>query len=104
MLKWRARRETFLSAFGGIGLSDVEKQILGIIKKHAPNAEGEITRDSAIDELGIDSFSVVEIIFDVEAELGIEIPFNANDPTLNSAKNVGHIFDVIVKFVEEKQT
>ena len=88
----------------GLFLRDIEKQILSIIQEHAPNAEGSIGRDSAIDELGIDSFSVVEIIFDVEDKLGIEIPFNANDATLNSAKNVGQILDAVVKFVDEKQT
>ena len=84
-------------------MKDIEQQILSIIQEHAPNADGEIGRDSPIDELGIDSFSVVEIIFDVEDKLGIEIPFNANDATLNSAKNVGQILDAVVKFVDEKQ-
>lgn len=85
-------------------MRDIEKQVLAIIQEHAPNANGEISRESAIDELGIDSFSVVEIIFDVEDKLGIEIPFNANDATLNSAKNVGQILDAVVKFVDENQT
>ena len=84
-------------------MSDIEKQILEIIQQHAPNAEGTIDRDSLIEELGIDSFSVVEIIFDVEDKLGIEVAFNANDATLNSAKNVGQILDAVVKFVDEQQ-
>ena len=33
----------------------------------------EITRDSTFDSVGIDSLDIVEIIMDLEAELGVEL-------------------------------
>ena len=40
----------------------------------------QVTPDSGMDELGIDSLTVVELIFAIEEAFGIEVPFNANDP------------------------
>ena len=39
----------------------------------------EVDTDSTLDSLGIDSVAVVEIIFAIEEEFDIVIPYNAND-------------------------
>lgn len=78
-------------------MSDMESALLGIIKDHAVGLAGEPTRDTPIADLGIDSFAVVEIIYEVEEKLGIEVPFNANENPLGNMKTVGDLIDAVKK-------
>ncbi len=59
-------------------MSDMESALLGIIKEHAVGLAGDPTRDTPIADLGIDSFAIVEIIYEVEEKLGIEVPATLN--------------------------
>ena len=49
-----------------------EKLVSYAAKQLELNAE-EITRESTFESLGIDSLDIVEMIMDLEAELGIEL-------------------------------
>ena len=40
----------------------------------------DVRADATLEELGIDSMGVVEIIFAIEEAFNIQVPFNANDP------------------------
>ena len=46
-------------------------------------------------DLGIDSFAIVEIIYEVEEKLSIEVPFNANENPLGDMKTVGDLIDAV---------
>ena len=76
-------------------MSDIDSGLLDIIKAHAIGLAGEATRETPIADLGIDSFSIVEIIYEVEEKLGIEVPFNANENPLEGKKTVGDLIDVV---------
>lgn len=76
-------------------MSDLDQGILGIIKNHAVGLTADPTRDTLITDLGIDSFAVVEIIYEIEEKLGLEIPFNANENPLEGKKTVGDLIDVV---------
>ncbi len=76
-------------------MSDLDQGILDIIKGHAVGLTAPPTRDTLIADLGIDSFSVVEIIYEIEEKLGLEIPFNANENPLADKKTVGDLIDVV---------
>lgn len=78
-------------------MSDIDTGLLAIIKEHAVGLTSEPTRDTPITDLGIDSFSVVEIIYEVEEKLGIEVPFNANENPLGNMKTVGDLIDAVKK-------
>ena len=78
-------------------MSDIDSGLLEIIKGHAVGLTSEPTRDTLITDLGIDSFSIVEIIYEVEEKLGIEVPFNANDNALAGMKTVGDLIDAVKK-------
>ena len=58
---------------------------------------GPLTRETPIADLGIDSFSIVEIIYEVEEKLSIEVPFNANENPLGDMKSVGDLVDALKK-------
>ena len=78
-------------------MSDMDQQLLAIIKEHAVGLTSEPTRETLITDLGIDSFSIVEIIYEVEEKLGIEVPFNANENPLGDMKTVGDLVDAVKK-------
>ncbi len=76
-------------------MAEIESALLEIIKTHAVGLTGELTRDTPIGDLGIDSFAVVEIIYEVEEKLGIEVPFNANENPMGDMKSVGDLVDAV---------
>ena len=76
-------------------MADIEASLLEIIKNHAVGLTGELTRDTAVSDLGIDSFAIVEIIYEVEEKLGVEAPFNANENPFGDMKSVGDLIDAL---------
>jgi acyl carrier protein len=76
-------------------MSDLDQGIIDIIKNHAVGLTAAPTRDTLITDLGIDSFAIVEIIYEIEEKLAIEIPFNANENPLEGKKTVGDLVDVV---------
>ncbi|PQM55575.1 MAG: phosphopantetheine-binding protein [Rhodobacteraceae bacterium] len=78
---------------------NVKKAIINILAEQALLSPKDISENSSLDSMGIDSLGLVEIIFSIEEAFNITIPFNANDPKNNS-------FDIssvesIVKAVEQ---
>lgn len=59
----------------------VDQKVMEIIAEQALLEPSEVTRDSTLEELGIDSLGLVECIFAIEEAFDISIPFNANEPT-----------------------
>ena len=78
-------------------MSDIDSGLLDIIKGHAIGLTSDPTRETPIVDLGIDSFSIVEIIYEIEEKLGIEVPFNANENPLGNMKTVGDLIDAVKK-------
>jgi acyl carrier protein len=60
--------------------SEIEQAVIAILAAQLLLPESDVTRDAAIDELGLDSLGKVEAIFAMEERFGISIPFNANAP------------------------
>ena len=82
-------------------MSDVSADVMAIIQKRLPaDKQGRaLTRDDHLDELGLDSFAAIEMIFDLEEKFDIEIPYNSNDARLQFA-TVGEVVDGIQKLVD----
>lgn len=55
-------------------------QVIQIIADQAMLDVSDVTPDSTLESLGIDSLGLVESIFAIEEEFDITIPFNANEP------------------------
>lgn len=83
-------------------MADMEAALLEIIKEHAVGLAGPLTRETPIADLGIDSFAVVEIIYEVEEKLQVEVPFNANENPFGDMKTVGDMIDALEKLVSGK--
>ncbi|MGA9251226.1 MAG: acyl carrier protein [Roseobacter sp.] len=55
-------------------------QVIAIIAEQAVLDPADVTPESTLEELGIDSLGVVESIFAIEETFDISVPFNANNP------------------------
>ena len=59
----------------------VKDQVVAIIAEQAVLDPSDVTLDSTLESLGIDSLGLVESIFAIEEAFDISVPFNANDPS-----------------------
>lgn len=57
-----------------------QDKVIAIIAEQAVLDPSDVTLDSTLEELGIDSLGLVESIFAIEEEFDISVPFNANNP------------------------
>ena len=83
---------------------DVEAKVIEIIAEQAVLDLSDVSLESTLDSLGIDSLGLVESIFAIEEAFDINIPFNANDPTESDfdISSVAAIVWGIEKLVAEK--
>lgn len=81
-------------------MTDVTADVLAIIAKKLPEPR-ELAVGDRLEDLGLDSFSEVEIIFDLEEKFDIQIPYNSNDSRLEF-ETVGQIVDAIQRLVAGK--
>lgn len=58
----------------------VEERVIEIIAEQAVLETSDVSLESTLEDLGIDSMGLVESIFAIEEEFDISIPFNANEP------------------------
>ena len=81
----------------------IASQVIDIIAEQAMLDPAEITLESSLAELGVDSMGVVECIFAIEETFDIAVPFNANEPSQSDfdISTVGSITKAIEKLVNE---
>lgn len=59
----------------------IQDKVIEIIAELAVLEPSDITLDSSLEDLGIDSLGLVESIFAIEEEFNISVPFNVNAPS-----------------------
>lgn len=59
---------------------NIQDKIIAIIAEQAVLDVADVTMDSTLADLGVDSLGLVEAIFAIEEAFDISVPFNANDP------------------------
>jgi acyl carrier protein len=69
----------------------VAETIKRIIAKQLNRTPEEITEDGELASLGIESLDLLEIVFEVETQFGIQVPYNANDPGAVALSTVGDV-------------
>ncbi|PIE12708.1 MAG: phosphopantetheine-binding protein [Rhodobacterales bacterium] len=82
----------------------IAEQVIGIIAEQAVLDPSDVTPDSTLESLGIDSLGLVESIFAIEEAFDISIPFNANEPEASDfdISSVAAIIAGIKKLVAEQ--
>lgn len=59
----------------------IKDKIIEIIAEQAVLEVSDVSMESTLEDLGIDSLGLVESIFAIEEAFDIQVPFNANDPS-----------------------
>jgi len=82
----------------------IEKEVIEIIAEQALMEPSDVTMDSTLEDLGIDSLGLVESIFAIEEAFDISVPFNANDPADSGfdISTVATMVDAIQDLVDQK--
>ena len=82
----------------------IQDRVIAIIAEQAVLEPSDVTLDSTLADLGIDSLGLVESIFAIEEEFDISVPFNANEPTKSDfdISNVAAIIKGIEELMAEK--
>ena len=61
-------------------MMDVRDRVIAILAEQAVLEPSDVTMDSTVEGLGLDSLGLVEAIFAIEEAFDVSVPFNANDP------------------------
>ena len=80
---------------------NILEQVISLVAEKAMLDLDDVTPTSTMDDLGIDSLTVVELIFAIEETFGIEVPFNANEPEKSEfdVSSVGAVADSVERIV-----
>ena len=81
-------------------MDDVAEKIIAILRKNMRNPDKDITLDTKLTDLEIESLDLAVIVFDIEDTFGIQIPYNANSAATDFA-TVGDVVKAIEKLVAE---
>lgn len=86
--------------------NSIYSQVIEIIAEQAILDVSDITPEATLEELGLDSLGVVESIFALEENFGIQLPFNSSNPENNDLdlSSVGSIIREIEKLVLGKNS
>ena len=72
----------------------VKERVLEILTNHGQLTGEDIGMSSTLESLGIDSVGVVEVIFAIEEEFDINIPYNANE-TLSKRLDFSNVLSIV---------
>ncbi|WP_238365401.1 acyl carrier protein [Mesobacterium pallidum] len=84
---------------------NVKDKVIGIIAEQAVLDPSDVTLDSTLEDLGIDSLGLVESIFAIEEAFDIQVPFNANAPQESDfdISSVAKIVEGVERLVAEQK-
>lgn len=84
----------------------VRDTVIAIIAEKAVLDPSDVTLDSSLAALGLDSLALVEAVFALEEAFDISIPFNANDPQEGrfDASTVRSIVAAVENLISQKVT
>jgi acyl carrier protein/nodulation protein F len=83
-------------------MDEVATKVIDILKKHMKEPRDDISLDTQLTDLKIESLDLAMIVFDIEDGFGIEIPYNANED-VEAFKTVGSVVDRVKSLIADKQ-
>ena len=83
---------------------DVGKRVARIIAEQAMLDPEAIRPETTLDDLGLDSLALVEVVFGIEEAFDISVPFNANEPRASEfdISKVAHIITGVKQLIAAK--
>lgn len=85
-------------------MTQTAQTIIEIIAEKALLEPADLTPETRLDALALDSLAMVELIFALEESFDISVPFNANDPGKDDfdLSSVGAIIAAVEGLVSQK--
>ncbi|MDN5786316.1 acyl carrier protein [Pseudorhodobacter sp.] len=85
-------------------IETVEYKVREIIAELAVLDIKDVSRDSTLESLGVDSLGLVEAIFAIEEAFDISVPFNANNPaeSVFDISSVGSITAAVQELIDQQ--
>lgn len=82
----------------------IKDKVIAILAEQAVMDVADVTPESSLEDLGIDSLGLVESIFAIEEAFDISVPFNANEPSASDfdISSVAAIIAGIERLVAEQ--
>jgi acyl carrier protein len=87
----------------GVVMDEVATEIIKILRKNMRDPEKEITLETKLTDLEIESLDLAVIVFDIEDTFGIQIPYNANEEVQDFA-TVGSVVERVKAILAESRT
>lgn len=83
---------------------EIERKVIDIVAEQSMVDNKVVAISSTPEELGIDSLGLVEIVFAIEENFDVSVPFNANDPSTSGfdITTVGTVVDGVKKLIQEQ--
>ncbi len=79
-------------------MNDTSARVIDIISGYSKMNSAEISNETELDLIGINSLELTEVVMDLEDHYGIEIDLNAAE-AWDSLKTVGDVVNTIEKLV-----
>lgn len=81
---------------------DVLNEVKQVIGKQARVPIDQLTADTRLEDIGIESIDVIEIVFALEEKFGVTLPFNANELAVSEFETIGKVANAVKTVVAEK--
>ena len=82
-------------------MSDIQEKVITIIASFSPVDRDKITLGSHLADIEIESLELVELVFQLEEEFDVSIPYNANE--VGKFKKVEDIVLQISTIIEDQK-
>jgi acyl carrier protein len=83
-------------------MDEVATKIIEILRKNMKDPSKEVTLETPLSDLEIDSLDLAVIVFDIEDTFGIEIPYNANEE-VEAFATVGSVVDRVKGIIADSK-
>ena len=83
-------------------MQSAERTVTDLIAKHIQADSADIDPDRTLADLGVDSLALVEICFEAEDALDIEIPYNMNEGDV-AATTVGDLIGRVERALRHRR-
>lgn len=82
----------------------VRDKVIAIIAEQAMVEPSEISDTTRLEDLGLDSLAMVEIVFGIEEGFDVSVPYNANEPSESDfdLSSVGAVTKAVEALVADK--
>ncbi|MEM7211464.1 MAG: phosphopantetheine-binding protein [Pseudomonadota bacterium] len=82
----------------------VGEKVIEIIAEQAMIDVSDVKIEATLDDLGLDSLALVEVVFGIEEAFDVSVPYNANDPSASEfdLSSVKAVIAAVEELVEAK--